>query len=229
MKKVFKIGCGGLLILFIIAMVLGQIDENQKGPRQSFEVINTGTKNLLVTFELINKDGTPSKIYYIKEVVKPNEFVIKRIPEGKYEIITWNEDQSKLIKSTDFEFKLKKPEESDYSLYRFDAAMDKNFAVLFLNVLYEGNSFSEHMSKSVGNDANTIQAMAFYDGSKPFFVADKYTDRNFLDYNDNSLPDEISYGDRVYGLFPFENTLSKKDILNVMAERVYNRFKTDLE
>lgn len=208
-------------MLIIASAILGTIADKHDGPRQSFKLLNTSSMIMSVTFDLINEKDTASKGRYINETILPNESIIKRIPEGKYNISVWDEEDY-LYKETEFEFQLKTPEESDYSLYRFDIAMDKNFFVLNLNALYSGNDFAEHMSNAVGTNKNQIEITKTYKSNTPFLVPDQYTGKTFLDIYDD-LPKDIKYGESVYGLFYLSDTLSETKTSSRLYQKALNK------
>lgn len=221
MKKALKIIGIVFVILIIASAILGTIADKHDGPRQSFLLVNTSETTKSVTFDLINENDTAKEGRYLNETVLANESVIKRIPEGKYTISVWDEDDY-LYDETEFEFKLKNSEESDYSLYRFDLAMDKNFFVLNLNALYSGNDFAEHMSNAVGTNNSQIEITKSYKSNIPFLIPDQYTGKTFIDLNED-LPTNIKYGESVYGLFFVSDTLNDSETSQLLYQKAINK------
>ncbi|MBS9462860.1 hypothetical protein KIM67_10590 [Flagellimonas sp. 389] len=220
MKKVFKIGCAALGVLVLTAIIFGIIADRSDGPRQSFKFVNTSNSIKSVTFEMFNKDGQLSDVWYVNEKLEPNSSIIKRIPEGKYMISVWDHND-KLYKETDFEFKLKNPDESDYSLYRFDLAMNKHHVLVCMNALYEGNSFSEDISKAAGTNYNTLKIAQIYNGSLPYLISEKYTDQTFRDMEE-SMPKTIRSRELIYRLYTFPDSLSKTQITKMLQREIKN-------
>ena len=128
MKPVLYLAGGLICLLTLGGVVIGLVADSSDGPRQSFKLINTGVESRSVTFEGINADGSASDTWFINELVKPNDFVIKRIPAGKYKIVVWDAKELS-VATTEFEFELPNAHESNYELYRFDLAVDKKFVV----------------------------------------------------------------------------------------------------
>ncbi|MEM7484317.1 MAG: hypothetical protein AAF348_03835 [Bacteroidota bacterium] len=220
MKKGLKIGCIAFAILFLTAIILGVIANRSDGPRQSFKFVNTSNSTKSVTFEMFNTDGQLSDIWYVDEKLEPNASIIKRIPEGKYKISVWD-DNDKLYKETDFEFKLKDPGKSDYSLYRFDLAMNKHHVLACMNALYEGNSFSEGISKAAGTSYNTLKIAQIYNGSLPYLISEKYTGQTFRDMEE-SMPKTIRSRELIYRLYVFPDSLSTTQITKALERDMNN-------
>lgn len=219
MKKAYKIGCVGLVAFFIIGFFLNKAVETHDGPRQSIKFLNSSSTTKSVTFEMRDKNGVvDTTIYYVDEFVKPNESVIKRIPEGDYVIKVWNADNS-LHNKTDFVCKLPVPGESCYDLYRFDLAMDKVYIVACLNYVYEGGDFATHMSNAMGTQYNDLKIEKGYNGKSPFMVSENYTGRTFVDLED-ALPSSKKYGQIVYGLFDIPENLEGDEALAKLNEKI---------
>ncbi|UII77382.1 hypothetical protein LV716_06315 [Flagellimonas sp. HMM57] len=210
MKKGLKIGCSVLIVLMLIAVVFGVIADRSDGPRQSFKFVNTSNGTKSVTFEMFNADGELSDVWYVDEKLEPNSSIIKRIPEGKYKISVWD-DNDNLYKEIIFEFKLENPDESDYRLYRFDLAMDKHHVLVCMNALYEGNSLSESISKVAGTNHNSLKIEQIYNGNLPYRISETYTGRTFKDLGE-SLPRTIRSRELIYRLFAFPDSLSTNQI-----------------
>ncbi|TSE02545.1 hypothetical protein [Aquimarina algiphila] len=223
MRKGLKIGCFSISILLLVAIILGIIADKSDGPRQSFYFLNTSDATKSVTFEWIEKDGELSKTWYVDEVVKPNESIIKRIPEGHYRIQVWDQNDT-IYKETKFKFALKNPDESNYELYRFDLAMDKDFVLVNLNALYSGGSFAEHMSNAVGTNFNQLKIEQVYKDNIPFLISNQYTDRTFIDIDDD-LPSKVKYGEIVYGLFYLPSNLKDSLFSSLLYEKVISKTK----
>lgn len=216
--KILKI-VGIVFGLFIVAaIILGQIADKQDGPRQSIMLLNTSDAVKSVTFELYTKEDTLSDIWYVNEAIENKDYKIVRVPEGKYLVKIWDEDDY-LYHSFDYAFQLPDPEKSNYELTRLDLAADKQFGIAELNALYSGNSFAESMSNAVGTNSSSIKIVATYDGSTPFLVGEHYTNRTFVNYYDD-IPSSVGYGEMVYGLFAVEDSLSSLDAYGQFIEQI---------
>lgn len=205
MNKFFKVGC---LIIFILGMlgIVGVLLERWYNvPSQSIALLNTSEVVRSVTFERIEKNGKLADTYTINNDIKPNQTIIEKVPAGNYKVTVWNEDKS-LFGSTVYKVQLKDPKKSDHQLYRFDISMDKIYAIVALNALYEGNSFASHMANAVGTKREKLKIEKLYDGSRFFFIPEAYTSRTFVDIDDK-LPKNVKYGEMVYGLFAFSKTI----------------------
>jgi hypothetical protein len=223
MNKIVKIGGIILGVLFLAAAIMGTIAENSDGPRQSFKFINTSNAVKSVTFEMIEENDSLSGTWYVNEEIQPNSSLIKRIPEGRYKIEVWDEKEL-LYQETEFSFQLKDPTQSDFQLYRFDLAMDKKFALVYLNAVYSGNALAEEMSKAVGTNSNSLQVEKIYDGQRPFLVSEQYTGRTFIDLEDD-LPSSVKYGEVVYGLFHVSNTLTESELYEKIPTQVSKKLQ----
>ncbi len=223
MKKRIKIGCLALVVLVVIALVANGISKWNDAPTQHFNFLNSADVVRSVTFERIQKDSTLSDTYAVNLDVKPNKEVIEKVTEGNYRITVWNQDET-YYNSTDFKVVLEDPTKSNYQLYRFDLAMDKIYAIVYLNALYEGNSFAEQMAKAAGTSRERLKIEQFYDGVFPFFVPETYTYRTFVDINDK-LPKKIKYGEMVYGLFAFPKTLEDDEIETELYRQIIEKMK----
>lgn len=227
MQKKFKIGCLALVILGvigIIGMIVGvSIQKWHDGPTQSIAFLNTADVVRSVTFERIEENGNLADVYTVDSEIKPGKELIERAAPGNYKVKVWNPDKS-LYNSTDFEVKLKDPKKSEHLLYRFDLAMDKIYAVVNLNALYEGKSFAEYMSNAVGTRQEKLRIEKLYDGSAPFFVPETYTARTFVDINDE-IPSEVKYGEIVYGLFAFPKDLPEDQINGALLAQISEKIK----
>ncbi len=219
MKKVVKIGCIGLAVLFAIVIAITVIVEKQDGPRQSIKFLNTSNTTKSVTFEMRDKNGViDTTTYYVDKFIKPGESTIERIPEGNYVIKVWNADNS-LHDKTDFVCKLPVPGENCYDLYRFDLAMDKMYVVSCLNYVYEGGDFATHMSNAMGTHYEKLKLEKGYSGKAPFMVSENYTGRTFVDVEDK-LPSSKKYGQIVYGLFDIPNNLDSNAAMARLNEKI---------
>lgn len=223
MKKGFKIGCLGIIVLAAIGIIGATLERWYNGPTQSIMFLNTGNSLKSVTFERIEKDGKLSDAYVINTDIKPNQILIEKIPAGNYNVKVWNQDES-LYQSTDFKIVLKDPKKSDYQLYRLDLAMDKIYAIVNLNALYEGNSFAEHMSNAAGTNRDKLRIEKLYNGGVPFLVLETYTSRTFVDMEDK-IPTKVKYGEIVYGLFAFPKTLPEDQVQATLFEQVFEKLK----
>lgn len=135
----------------------------------------------------------------------------------------WNQDKT-LFKSTVFKIKLKDGEKSNYQPYRFDLAMDKIYAIVNLNALYEGNWFATHMANAVGPKLERLKIEKLYDGSRFFFIPETYTYRTFIDIDDK-LPKKVKYGEVVYGLFEIPKTLPENKIQEAIYTQILEKVK----
>lgn len=223
MNKFFKIGCLVVVVFVVIAIIGVTIEKWNDAPTQSIAFLNSSTVTRSVTFERIGKDGKLSDTYTVDSTIEPNQTLIEKVPEGNYKISVWNLDKN-LYKSTECKITLKNPKESNYQLYRFDLAMDKIYTIVNLNALYEGNSFADYMSKAVGTKHEKLKIEKFYDGSSLFFVPETYTFRTFVDLEDK-IPTKVKYGEVVYGLFEFPNTLSEDQIQETLFNKISNKIK----
>lgn len=223
MKKYLKIGCLVIVVLVVISIVGVTIERWHDAPTQSIAFLNTSDVTRSVTFERIEDDGKLADTYTIENDIKPNQTVIEKVPEGNYKVKIWNQDES-LYKSTDFKVILKDPKKSNFQLYRFDLAMDKVYAIVNLNALYEGNSFAEYMSNAVGTKREKLQIEKLYDGGEPFFVSETYTFRTFVD-TDDKIPTKVKHGEVVYGLFSFPKVLPETQMETVLLEQISQKLK----
>ncbi len=223
MNKIVKIGGIVLGVLFLAAAIMGTIAEKSDGPRQSFKFINTSNAVKSVTFEMIEENDSLSGTWYVNEEIQPNSSIIKRIPEGRYKIEVWD-DKELLYQETEFSFQLKDPTQSDFQLYRFDLAMDKKFALVYLNAVYSGNALAEEMSKAIGTNSTSLQVKKIYDGQHPFLVSEQYTGRTFIDLEDG-LPSSVKYGEVVYGLFHLDNTLTESELYQQIPAQVNKKLQ----
>lgn len=223
MKKPVKIGCLFLFILGIIGVVAVAIERWHDGPIQSIAFLNTSDTIRSVTFERFENDSSLADTYTVDSEIKPGRTVIGKVPAGNYKVRVWNPDKS-LYKSVDFKIVLKDPEKSNFQLYRFDLAMDKIYAVVNLNALYEGDSFADYMSNAVGTRRENLKIEKLYDGGRPFFVPETYTFRTFID-TDDKLPKEVKYGEMVYGLFAFPKTLPEDEIETELYMQISQKMK----
>ncbi|MBO6515604.1 MAG: hypothetical protein JJ975_03545 [Bacteroidia bacterium] len=218
MRKLGKIILIVVGLFIVAAIVMGRMAEKADGPRQSFQFLNTSEAVKSVTFEMINDDGTMSNTWYANEEVGPGDDVIKRLPPGNYLIKVWD-DQESLYDTCWFAFQLPDAEKSNHHLMRFDLAMNKTFAVAYLNAVYSGNSFAEHMSEAVGTNAETLRLEETYDGTLPFMVEDKYTRRTWVGLGEK-LPGKIKYGEVVYGLFAFPGDTPPDQLSKALYDEV---------
>lgn len=223
MNKFFKIGCLVFVLLFIIAVIGTTIIKWYDVPMQSVAFLNSTNEAKSVTFERIKEDGKLSDTYTINITVEPNKTVIGKVPEGNYKVSVWKSNND-LYKSIDYKVTLKNSQESNYQLYRFDLAMDKMYAVVNLNALYEGGSFADSMSKAVGTKNNNLRIEKFYNGDSFFFVAETYTSRTFVDMDDK-IPTNAKYGEMVYGLFAFPKTLPHDQVKEHLFRQIMNKTK----
>jgi len=223
MKKFIKVGCLIFFILVIIAIVGVSIEKWNNAPTQSIALLNTSDVTRSITFERIEKNGKLADTYTVDSEVRPNQTLVEKVPAGNYEVSVWNQDKS-LYKSTDFEIKLKDPSESNYQLYRFDLAMDKIYAIVNLNALYEGNWFATHMANAVGTKNEKLKIEKLYDGGQFFFIPETYTYRTFID-TDDKVPTKVKYGEMVYGLFQFSKTLPDNEIEEALYMQILEKVK----
>lgn len=221
MKRFLKIGCIGIAVFVVVIMIVASIWESNAPATQSIAFLNTGNAMRSVTFERVKADGQLADTYAITNELKPDETVIERVTEGIYKIKVWDASET-LVGSADFEVKLKNPEESDYQLYRFDLAMDKVFAVVNLNSMYEGNAFAEHMAKAVGTQRDYLKVEKLYDGRAPFLVPENFTSRTFVDLSD-AIPSSVKYGQVVYGLFALPKTLREDQLQTTLLSQITKR------
>lgn len=168
-------------------------------------------------------DTTTADSYTINLTVKPNKEVIGQVPEGDYKITVWNQDET-YYNSTYFTVKLKDPKKSNYQLYRFDLAMDKIYAIVYLNALYEGNSFAEEMARAAGTSREKLKVEQLYDGAEPFFVSEDYAFRTFVDL-DKKMPKKVKYGEMVYGLFSFPKAFEDEEIQPELYRQIIEKMK----
>ncbi|OJV52779.1 MAG: hypothetical protein BGO31_03190 [Bacteroidetes bacterium 43-16] len=223
MKKPVRIGCLLFLVLGL-ALILGQfLWKWKEGPTQAFTFLNTAAVSRSVTFEKIGKEGTLEKIYTIDNKLAHNQFSYNQVPPGNYQVTIWNDDKSEL-KTFDFQVILNDAEKTNHQPFRLDIALDKVYAVVHLNVLYEGEAFASFMSKAAGTHQTKLQFEKFYDGSKPFYVADEYTTRTFIDIDDK-IPSKVKYGELVYGLFAFPKSLSKDQVEAEIIAQIKSKIK----
>lgn len=223
MNKVFKIGCLVIVLLGIVCIVGVAVEKWNDAPTQSIAFLNSGNVGRSVTFERIGKDGKLSDKYTVDTTLEPNKTVIEKVPAGKYKISVWNLDKN-LYKSTEYTITLKDPKKSNYQLYRFDIAMDKIYAIVNLNALYEGNSVADYMSKAAGTKNSKLRIEKFYDGGSLFFVPETYTFRTFVDTEDK-IPAKVKYGEIVYGLFAFPKTESEDSIEENLLRQIMDKAK----
>lgn len=223
MKKFIKIGCLIFFILVIIAIVGVSIEKWNNAPTQSIAFLNTSDVTRSITFERIEKNGKLADTYTVDSEIKPNRTLVEKVPAGNYKVSVWNQDKS-LYKSTIFEIRLKDPSESNYQLYRFDLAMDKIYAIVNLNALYEGNWFATHMANAVGTKNEKLKIEKLYDGSQFFFIPETYTYRTFID-TDDKVPTKVKYGEMVYGLFQFSKTLPDDEIEEALYTQILEKVK----
>lgn len=224
MNKKFKIGCLALVIFAVLFFIVGiAIQRWNDAPSRSFAFLNTSDVTRSVTFERIEKDSSLADVYTIDSELKPNQEVFEQVPPGKYKISVWNQDKS-LYQSVAFEVTLKDPKKWDYHVVRFDLAMDKIYAVVNLNALYEGKSFAEYMSNAAGTKREKLRIEKFYDGSAPFIVPETYTFRTFVDISDK-IPAKVKYGEIVYGLFSFPKTLPEDEIETTLFSQIAEKIK----
>lgn len=223
MNKFFKVGC---LIIFILGMlgIVGVLLEKWYDvPAQSIALLNTSDVVRSVTFEQIEKNGKLADSYTINRHIKPNQTLIEKVPAGNYKVTVWNEDKS-LFGSTAFKAQLKDPKKSDYQLYRFDLSMDKIYAIVALNSIYEGNSFATHMANAAGSKRENLKIEKLFDGGRFFLIPETYTSRTFVDIDD-SLPKNVKYGEMVYGLFAFSKTEPHKGIESAIYAQILEKVK----
>lgn len=223
MNKFFKIGCLVIIVFVVIAIIGVTIEKWNYAPTQSIAFLNSSTVTRSITFERIGADGKLSDTYTVDSTIEPNQTIIEKVPEGNYKISVWNLDKN-LYKSTEYKITLKDPKESNYQLSRFDLAMDKIYAIVNLNALYEGNSFADYMSKAVGTKHEKLKIEKFYDGGSLFFVPETYTFRTFIDVKDE-IPTRVNYGEVVYGLFAFPKTLSEDQIQESLFNQIINKIE----
>lgn len=223
MKKFFKVGCLIFVVLVGLSLIGLIIQKCHDAPTQSIALLNTSDVTRSVTFEQIEDDGKPADTYFINHEVKPNQTVIEKVPEGNYKVKVWNEDES-LYDETDFKVTLKDSKKSDYRLYRFDLAMDKVYAIVNLNALYEGSFFADYMSNAVGTKREKLHIEKLYDGGTPFLVSENYTSRTFVD-TDDKIPTKIKYGEVVYGLFSFLKTVPEDQTETALYEQIAKKIK----
>lgn len=223
MKKFFKIGCLAFIALIAIAYVIYYIQNGSTGPTQAIKFMNTGTELRSVTFEQIMTDGKLEKIYTIDSKIKPDESLIQQVPTGNYKISVWDSNDS-LVKSSEYQLKLPKPDESNYELMRFDLAVDKNFVLVNMNSMYGGNAIAEHMSKAMGTKSYGIRIAKIYDGQLPFLLDENYTIRTIIDLEED-FPDRIKYGNVVYGLFAIPKELPKEQFQQALMEQIVKKTK----
>jgi hypothetical protein len=223
MNKVFKLGCLAVAILIAIGIVGVAIERWHDAPTQSIAFLNTADVTRSVTFERIDANGKLADRYTVDSDVKPNQTLIERVPEGNYKVSVWNPDES-LYHAADFKVVLPDPKKSNYQLYRFDLAMDKIYAIVNLNALYEGNSFADHMSEAAGTKREQLRIEKLYDGGAPFFVPENYTFRTFVDLEDK-IPTNVKYGEIVYGLFTFPKTVREDQIQVALFRKISEKHK----
>jgi len=180
-------------------------------PTQTIQVVNTGPQKRSLTMQLYTAAGAPSDEYVVNEALESLKQSFVQVGEGQYLISVWDEND-KLVKEFDkISIKLSSGK-SSYTPIIVDTALDKNFALVNLNFLYEGGAFAEHMSTAVGTNSESLEMVKFYQGSAPFFVPGEYrTSTTFVDIFADKLPKETVYGDTVYGLIPVPSTISAQN------------------
>lgn len=223
MNKFFKIGCLVVVGFVVIVMIGATIAKWYEDPTQSIAFLNSGSVARSVTFERIGADGKLSDTYTVDSTLEPNQTLIEKVTEGNYKVSVWNLDKN-LYKSIEYKITLKNPKKSNYQLYRFDLAMDKIYTIVNLNALYEGNAFSDYMSKAVGTKRDQLRIEKFYDGGSLFIVPETYTDRTFVDIDDK-IPTNVKYGEVVYGLFAFDKSLPEDQIQDNLFNQIGNKIK----
>ena len=223
MNKFFKIGCLVVVVFVVIVMIGATIAKWNDAPTQSIAFLNSSSVARSVTFERIGVNGKLSETYTVDTTIEPNQTLIEKVTEGNYKVSVWNLDKN-LYKETEYKIVLKNPKESNYELYRFDLAMDKIYSVVNLNALYEGNSFTDYMSKAVGTKHDKLRIEKFYDGGSLFLVPETYTSRTFVDIDDK-IPTKVKYGEVVYGLFAFEKSLPEDQIQENLFNQIVTRIK----
>lgn len=202
MKVVVKVLIGFVVFLFLAGGILGIIADEYDGARQHFRLFNTSEKQKSVTFEMIYENETPSNVWAIDEILKPGNVVNKTLLPGTYLVKVWDHEDV-LENEFEFSFDLPNPQESNYNYYRFDLAMDKDYKVVDMAAVYEGSSLANTMSQALGTHQDNIFAVATYNGNRPFYVSEKYTDRTFICVYED-MPNRIGYGELIYKLEPVD-------------------------
>lgn len=196
MKIILKIILIVVGILFFGGLVLGIIADIHDGNRQFFRLYNTSNESKSTTFESFSNDGTLSKEWSVDKIVNPGEQITATVLPGKYLVKVWNQKDSL---DNQFEFNLENPDESNYNLYRFDLAMDKEFFLVNKNAMYDGNSLSNTIATALGTKQQSVVYEAFYEGNRPFLIPEVYSKSTFIDL-DEELPDRKKIGETIYQL-----------------------------
>ena len=136
------------------------------------------------------------------------------MPPRHYKVDVWD-SHDKFIETQNFRLTLKNPEESDYHLYYFDMALDKDFMIVDLNGLYEKSVMSV-------NYRSGYSVAKVYDGAKPFQVSEEYTDRQWLGL-DTKLPNKVSWGAVVYGMFPVLKSANDEQRSQSLGDQIHKR------
>jgi len=155
--------------------------------------------------------------YYPDVTLQPNQEEIFDVVEGNYLIQVWDSEKY-LIDEVEYNITLPN-KKSNYNLLRFDAAMDKKFVIVDINVIYKGGDLAEHMSKAMGTYSSSFKIEEVHDGKKPFFVNPNLESRTFIDLK-KKLPKTVKYGEVVLGLFYFPTTYTNNDIYEKLPEVV---------
>lgn len=157
MKKILKIAGIIIEILVVLAIVLGIITERVDGPRQSFAFVNSSDEKKAVTFEKILDDGSYEDGYYTNTTIEPGITAIDRLPPGNYRITVWDTQDEFYGEVGKYHFNLPDTK-SSYDLIHFNPALDKKWAVVTLNHMYQGNALSESLSSAMGTNRTSKQA-----------------------------------------------------------------------
>ncbi|WP_024772089.1 hypothetical protein [Aquimarina macrocephali] len=211
MKTIIKIFLGFVVFLILCGGILGIIENEYDGARQYFRMFNTSEEQKSVTFEMIYENGTPSNVWAINEIIDSENVVNTKLLPGTYLVKVWDHEDV-LENEFEFSFSLPNPEESNYNYYRFDLAMNKDFRVVDMAAVYEGNSLVNTMSKAVGTYQDDILVVETYKGDRPFLISETYTDRTFIDVYED-MPSRIRYGELIYRLEAVDVDSATKEII----------------
>lgn len=211
MKKYLKYVGIFFAAMFVITIIIAVTERMVYGPTQAFIFFNTSNEARSITFNKIFEDGTVEKMYTIDTILKPNNVVYKNIPADNYQIQIWDSKEY-LVDSFDLKIVLEDSTKSETNAYRIDLALDKVFAVVNLNALYEKSVFSY-------SNNETLKLGKLYDGKAPFFVDKQYTIYTFIDIHED-LPSSIKARQTLYGLFAIPASLPESELLSYIVKQI---------